>query len=166
MDWRSPSYPRHKHHHDHDYHPSAGCSGEGGTCLRKTRRARPVPSERKSPDGACGRFESSRAAPPVKAGPSRPVVPGPSQAATLVLRVHWPRRPPPHRSPWICPRLDHLLSRRTHRHGPSTRQPEADRRNRPRTWSALSLPHYRRGREGACVDPDQGNMVAGFIRSV
>jgi len=55
--------------------------------------------QKKSPDGACGRFESGRAAPPVKAGPSGPVVPGPSQAATLLLRVHWPRRPPPHRSP-------------------------------------------------------------------
>ena len=47
-----------------------------------------VSAERKSPDGACGRFESGRAAPPVKAGPSGPVVPGPSQAATLLLRVH------------------------------------------------------------------------------
>lgn len=106
---------------------------------------------KESPDGDCGRCQSCRAAPPVKAGPSGPVVPGPSRQPPRFFRVRWPRRPPPHRSPYIYSRLDHLLSRRTRHRGPSTRQPEIDRRCRPRAWSALACPTARRGREEVCV---------------
>lgn len=96
--------------------------------------------KKKSPNGDCDRCRSCRVAPPVKAGPSGPVVPGPLRQPPWVLRVRWPKRPPPHRSPYIYSRLDHLLSRRTQHHGPSTRQPEADRRCGLRTWPALTCP--------------------------
>jgi hypothetical protein len=55
---------------------------------RRDRAKTPLPHvgrKKKSPDGDCGRCRSCRAAPPVQAGPSGPVVPGPSQAATQGL---------------------------------------------------------------------------------
>ena len=50
----------------------------------------------------------------------------------------WPRRPPPHRSPLIYTRLDHLLSRRAHHAGPTPtdREPTAD--CRPAAWSVVT----------------------------
>ena len=76
---------------------------------------------------------------------------GPSCARTERERGVWPRRPPPHRSPYLYTRLDHLLSRRAHCAGPTPtdREPTAD--CRPAAWSVVTSGIADEDAKGLCL---------------
>jgi hypothetical protein len=70
-----------------------------------------------------------------------------------------PRRSPPHRSPGLYSRLDHLLSRRTHRAGPRSRHPEPAADCWPEARPVPPGSTTGIGASGGSVDPGRFGLI-------